>query len=146
MNSTPPLTTDDIAHRLRDADIAPTKQRVAIARVLFEVPDRHLSAQDVLLGVNRRQRHVCRATVYNTLHLFVGRGLVREIPVDAQLTFYDANTDHHHHIFNVDTGELFDVPSAMVEVNLPPLPEHTRHDELSLIIRVRNRHGTSKVV
>ncbi len=145
MTSTVPLSTAELAHRLRNADVAPTKQRLAIAKVLFEAPDQHLSAQDILIGVNRRQRHVCRATVYNTLHLFVNRGLVREIPVDAQLTFYDANTEPHHHVFNIDTGELWDVPSDQVTVSLPPLPLDTHPDEVSLIIRVRNRNSHSQV-
>ncbi|MGF1528648.1 MAG: Fur family transcriptional regulator [Candidatus Competibacterales bacterium] len=129
----------DVAQRLRDAGIAPTRQRMRIATALLETPT-HLSAQELYAKVNRNQRTVCRATVYNTLNLFVSRGLVREIPVDANQTFYDSNVEIHHHIFNVDTGELVDIePDSVIFKSLPPLPADTQQDDISLIIRVRNK-------
>jgi Fur family iron response transcriptional regulator len=127
------------AERLREQGIAATRQRLRIAQALFEHGG-HPSAQDLYLLVNHQQRAVCRATIYNTLNLFVSRGLIQEVSVDSSRTFYDVNTDPHHHIFNIDTGELLDVePTAVSFKKLPPLPLGTQQEDITLIIRVRNK-------
>lgn len=129
----------DVTQRLRRFGISPTRQRLQIAMALFDHGG-HLSAQDLYTLVNTGKRSVCRATVYNTLHLFVSRGLVREVSLDSSRTFYDTNTQHHYHIYNVDTGELIDInPEAVEFKNLPDIPADTQQEEITLIIRVRNR-------
>jgi len=132
----------DITQRLRRFGISPTRQRLQIAMALFDHGG-HLSAQDLYTLVNRGKRSVCRATVYNTLHLFVSRGLIREISLDSSRTFYDTNTQPHHHIYNVDTGELIDVAPETVEFKrLPDIPPDTQQEDITLIIRVRNKRQT----
>lgn len=122
------------AHR-----IAPTSQRVEIAQVLFARPQ-HLSADEVLAQVNRDRSRVSKATVYNTLGLFAQHGLIREVIVDPTRVFYDSNIDEHHHIYNVDTGELTDVDAAAVSIGqLPNLPDGTVADGIEVVIRVRGR-------
>lgn len=126
------------AERLRQQGIAATRQRLRIAKALIEHGG-HPSAQDLYLLVNRQQRAVCRATIYNTLNLFVSKGLIQEVSVDSSRTFYDVNINPHHHFFNVDTGELLDVePNSVSFKELPPLPMGTQQEEITLIIRVRN--------
>ncbi|MCP5421012.1 MAG: transcriptional repressor [Gammaproteobacteria bacterium] len=131
------------AERLRQQGIAATRQRLRIAKALFEHGG-HPSAQDLFLLANRQQRTVCRATIYNTLNLFVSKGLIQEVSVDSSRTFYDLNIDPHHHIFNIDTGELLDVePAAVSFKELPPLPQGTQQEEITLIIRVRNTRAAA---
>ncbi|RMG27440.1 MAG: transcriptional repressor [Gammaproteobacteria bacterium] len=130
---------EQTAQRLRQAGIQPTTQRVDIARVLF-ARHRHLCAEDVLREVTAAGFRVSKATVYNTLGLFARRGLVREVIVEPGRVFYDPNTQPHHHFYNVDTGELIDVPSSECTLQqLPAPPEGTTTEAVDVIIRIRNR-------
>lgn len=134
-----PPARDEILARLAGHDIAPTQQRVEIAQALFARPQ-HLCADQVLALVNRDGEVVSKATVYNTLGLFARRGLVREVVVDPNRLFYDTTTHRHHHFFNVDTGELTDIPEGLPEIaRLPPLPEGVEALGVEVIIRIRGR-------
>ena len=129
----------DAAERLRRAGIPPTRQRLAIARVLFARPV-HLSADQVLARVRERMPEVSRATVYNTLKLFREKHLIRELVVDPERVFYDSNTDPHYHLFDVRTGELSDVSADELKiVGTPSLPPGLELEEVDVIIRVRSR-------
>ena len=134
-----PLNKAGVVELLQRHGILPTQQRIDIAHYLFQQPQ-HLSAEAVLEGVNDARHRVSKATVYNTLGLFVRAGLVREVLIDPERVFYDSNTAPHHHIYNLDTGELRDVQLAGVRVaRLPELPAGTTLDSLELVVRVRNR-------
>jgi len=118
--------------------VTPTQQRVDIGQMLFARPQ-HLSADQLLAQVNGEGNHVSKATVYNTLNLFARKGLVREVIVDPSRVFYDSNTSQHHHFFNIDTGELTDVPlPTLVMEQLPPLPQGTVATGVDVIIRLRS--------
>lgn len=128
----------ELAGMLKRHDILPTQQRLLIARTLFERP-RHLSADQVLREVNAGDAHVSKATVYNTLGLFARNGLINEVIVDPTRVFYDPNTSHHHHFYNIDTGELTDIDADDLDVGeLPNLPEGTMPDGIDVIVRVRS--------
>ncbi len=123
---------------LRQHGVLPTQQRLLIAQVLF-ARHQHYSADQVMRQVNAGEEHVSKATVYNTLGLFARTGLVREVIVDPMRIFYDPNTTHHHHFYNVDTGELLDIDSGSVRISaLPNLPAGTTGAGVDVIIRVRN--------
>ena len=81
-----------------------------------------------------------KATVYNTLNLFVECGLLRALTVDRDRVYYDSTVEPHHHFYNVDTGEMIDVPESAVDVAaLPAAPAGTEAEGYEVIIRVRNR-------
>ena len=131
----------DIASQLRKVGITPTQQRVQIAEILFARPQ-HMSADQVLALVNRDGPTASKATIYNTLGLFARKGLVREVIVDPSKVFYDSNTTVHHHFFNVDTGELTDIPAdELVLNNMPELPPGTESAGIDVIFRIRSRDG-----
>lgn len=134
-----PLDRDQVAGLLEEHGILPTQQRVDIAHLLFQRAQ-HLAAEQVLAQVNDSYGHVSKATVYNTLGLFVRRGLVREVLIEPGRTFYDSNTRDHHHLYNVDTGELSDIPASSVQIDGEPvLPAGTEVEGMDLVIRVRRR-------
>ena len=131
-------TAEELTGLLRAHGILPTQQRLQIARVLFANPT-HVSAEQVMLQVNNGQEHVSKATVYNTLGLFARNGLVNEVIVDPTRVLYDPNTTHHHHFYNVDSGELTDIAADnLVLGELPDLPEGTTVTGVDVIIRIRN--------
>jgi Fur family iron response transcriptional regulator len=139
-----PLPREEIASLLRRHDIAPTHQRIEIAYVLFEQRT-HLSADQVLALVNARHDEVSKATVYNTLRLFLEKGLVRELIVDPVKVFYDPNTTPHHHFYDMDTGVLTDIPAESVRIEgLPPLPAGMIAAGVDVVIRTRRADSTAR--
>jgi Fur family iron response transcriptional regulator len=131
------ITREQVAQRLRAHGITPTHQRIEIAYVLFERHE-HLSADQILAAVNARFAETSKATVYNTLHLFRERKLIRELVVDPSKVFYDPNTAPHHHFFDVVTGRLTDIPADAVRIaDLPPLPPGVVADGVEVVIRTR---------
>ncbi len=141
MIETPPIwnpTRESLASQLRHFGIQPTQQRLEIAQVLFERPQ-HLSADQLLAKLNLQETLASKATVYNTLNLFVQKGLVREVIVDPAKVFYDPSTHPHHHFYNVDTGELMDIGNDALTVgDLPPPPAGTCTEGVDVIVRIRN--------
>ncbi len=130
---------DDFVALLRRHRINPTRQRVQIGRVLFSRPG-HWSADAILAAVNEVRPATSKATVYNTLNLFVERGLIREVIAHPNKVFYDANTAPHYHFYHVDTGELTDIPTSDLPlVRLPELPEGTVPEGVDIVVRVRSR-------
>ena len=113
---------DRIERLLRERGILPTRQRVAIGRVLF-ARRQHLSAPELHRRVRRHDPALSsRGTVYNTLELFARHGLVRELSMDSprgKLRLYDTNLQPHHHLYHIDTGKIEDLDSDRVSVRVP---------------------------
>ncbi|MEM9404292.1 MAG: Fur family transcriptional regulator [Pseudomonadota bacterium] len=131
-----------LADKLAKHDVVPTPQRLEIAAILLDGP-RHLSADQILDALRTNGSKVSKATVYNTLHLFGEKGLVREVHVDPTRTFFDSTTRPHHHFYNVDSGELSDIPRDAIAIQgVPELPHGTEQESVEVLIRVRNRPST----
>jgi len=124
--------------RLRAVGLRPTRQRLALARLLFDNEDRHITAEQLhgeALGADIR---VSLATVYNTLHQFTEAGLLREVVVEPGRSYFDTNTADHHHSFCEATSKLQDIPGRDVVVSEFPLPPlGTEICRVDVIIRVR---------
>ncbi len=98
----------------------------------------HLSADQILARVNSRYAEASKATVYNTLKLFLEKKLIRELIVDPAKVVYDPNTEPHHHLYDVVSGRLTDIPAKDVRVaGLPPLPAGTVAEGVDIIVRTR---------
>ena len=131
-------TSPDFSARLRAAGLRPTRQRVALARVLFEGDHRHVTAESLHAEVRSTRIPVSLATVYNTLNQFRDAGLLREVVVAPGRSYFDTNTGHHHHFYVEPDGELHDFPSDKVTIaGLPPPPKGTRLNRVDVIVRVR---------
>ncbi len=137
MNLEPTASRESVAQLLRAHGITPTHQRIEIALVLFE-KRWHPSADQILAAVNVRYAESSKATVYNTLKLFLNKGLVRELIVDPNKVFYDSNTGVHHHFYDVVSGEITDISAAGVHIDgLPPLPPGMVTAGIDIIVRTR---------
>ena len=134
-----PMQRGEIAELLRTHGIAPTHQRIEIAGVLFSRCE-HLSADRLLAIVNSRFSEVSKATVYNSLRLFLEKNLIREVIVDPSRVFYDPNTAPHHHFYNMVSGELTDIRDDKLRLaGMPALPEGMVADSIDVIVRIRPR-------
>ena len=130
-------TRDNMADLLRRHDINPTHQRIEIAHALFSLQE-HLSADQIMAIVNERHSETSKATVYNTLNLFLEKKLIREVIVDPTKVFYDPNTSPHYHFFNVATGNLTDIDAESIAITgLPELPDGVTTDGIDIIVRIR---------
>ncbi len=131
-------TRDNLADALRAHGISPTHQRIEIAHAIFSRGG-HLSADQILALVNGRAAETSKATVYNTLSLFLEKRLIREVIVDPSKVFYDANTTPHYHFYNVDSGDLTDIDARDIRVSgLPPLPRGMAAEGMDIIVRIRS--------
>lgn len=130
-------TRDNLADKLRAHGINPTHQRIEIAYALFSRHE-HLSADQVMAIVNERHSETSKATVYNTLNLFLEKMLIREVIVDPNKVFYDPNTEPHYHMYDLQSGRLTDIHAADIKVTgLPELPPGIVTEGMDIIIRVR---------
>jgi len=126
-----------VIDRLRAAGLRPTRQRLALAKLLFDGGDRHVTAEMLHAEVLNANVRVSLATVYNTLHQFTSCGLLREIVVDASRSYFDTNMSEHHHFYMEDGGELLDIPGDEIVVSrLPAVPQGKQIKRVEVIVRV----------
>jgi Fur family iron response transcriptional regulator len=135
------MTRDEAAQLLAGHGVLATSQRVAIAQLILARPQ-HLSAEQIIGAIRASGLQISKATVYNTLNLFRERGLLRTVDVDPTRQYYDSSTSPHHHFYNVDTGELTDIPPESVLLDVvTPLPTGTVQAGVDVVVRVRGeRH------
>ena len=132
------MNLGNIEEILRKARLRPTRQRVALAELLFSKGDRHLSAEDLHEEAREAGADVSLATIYNTLHQFTENGLLRAISVDSTKTYFDTNTGNHHHFYLEESNEVVDMPEGYVSVaNLPSPPDGMEISRVDVVVRVK---------
>jgi Fur family iron response transcriptional regulator len=109
-----------LVERLKQAGLRPTRQRLALAKLLFDPGFRHVTAEQLHAEAQGANVRVSLATVYNTLHQFTEQRLLREVVVEAGRSYFDTNTGDHHHFYFEATGELQDVAGSAVVIRLQP--------------------------
>jgi len=135
-------TSIDIETRVRRAGLRPTRQRVALADLLFAQGDRHLSAEELHEEAQGAGVAVSLATVYNTLHQFTEAGLLRILAVEGARTYFDTNTSDHHHFYVEGENRVMDIEHGPVCVtNLPTPPEGMEIANVDIVIRLRPKRG-----
>lgn len=135
-----PSRTPCLTAVLRMAGLRPTRQRVALAELLFAGSHRHVSAEQLHGEATAARVGVSLATIYNTLHQFQQAGLLREVAVDASRSYFDTDTSDHHHFYLEDEGRVIDIPaSAIVIRNLPEPPIGTEVTHVDVVVRVRRQ-------
>ncbi len=131
-----------IAEKLRSAGLRPTRQRLALAKILFSNGDRHVSAEDLHREACAAKVLVSVATVYNTLNQFTAAGLLREVAIEGDRSFFDTNTSNHFHFYHEKEGRLFDIGTENLEIKgLPSAPEGTEIDRIDVIVRLKKREN-----
>lgn len=124
--------------RLRAAGLRPTRQRLALAQILFGQGDRHVTAESLFNEAKSQRIDVSLATVYNALHDFTGKDMLREISIDSNSSYFDTNTGDHHHFFFERSGKLQDIPSEHINIaSLPEAPAGAQISRVDVIIRVK---------
>jgi Fur family iron response transcriptional regulator len=126
------------AERLRAAGLRPTRQRVALADLIFERGDRHLTAEALQEDASANGVSCSLATIYNTLHQFTDAGMLRVLSLDSNKTFFDTNVSDHHHFIVEGSDEVLDIKSGDINVvGLPDVPEGMEIANVDVIVRLR---------
>ena len=123
-------------NKLSNSGIRPTKQRMILAKLLFEKGDRHISAEEIFEEVKKEDRKISLATIYNTLKQFSNIGLLKELVIDQNKSIYCTNHDSHYHLYIEDEGKLIDIPQKNVDLNIPQIPACLKLHNIDVIIRV----------
>ena len=123
--------------QLNSVGLRPTSQRMIIAKILFDGTDKHVTAEMLHYEVMKSQIKVSLATVYNTLHLFTELGLLREIIVASDCSYFDTNTSNHYHFYHEDTRELIDIHGNDIRIDrLPTPPEGSQITRVDVVVNV----------
>jgi len=117
--------------------IRPTKQRMILAKLLFEKGNRHISAEDLFYEVRNEDRKISLATIYNTLKQFTSLGLIREIVVDQNKSLYCTNKESHYHLYIEDENKVIDIPTKNIDLNIPSIPACLKLHDVDVIVRIR---------
>jgi Fur family transcriptional regulator, iron response regulator len=137
-----PTTAEELRHSatLRAHGLRPTRQRVAMMRLLFSGDDRHVSAEDMRAEADASGGRLPLATVYNSLRQFVEVGLLREVATIETRCIFDTRTDAHHHFLQSETGEMTDISNDGVAfARLPEPPEGMEIAGCEVTIRLRRK-------
>ncbi len=135
-------TNSKAAEHLRSVNLRPTRQRLALAGLLFGQGDQHVTAESLYDKAQTSGIKVSLATVYNALHQFTAAGLLRQVIVDSSRSYFDTKIENHHHFYFEDTGEIADIPgdwdgnriAAIAPANFPAGMELSRVD---IVVRLR---------
>lgn len=131
----------DVTNILRTAGLRPTRQRVSLAELLYSKGDRHISAELLHEEAVAAAVPVSLATVYNTLHQFTEAGLLREVAIDGNKTYFDTRVSEHHHFFIEGENRVIDIPGSGVGIgDLPEIPEGMEVTRVDVVVRLREKN------
>jgi len=134
-----PRFAKSILDDLRTAGLRPTRQRIALARLLFSQGNRHVTAESLYQEAMATGSTVSLATVYNALHDFTNKGLLHEITIDPTRSYFDTNTTEHHHFYFEKSGRLEDIDLKQIKIEtIPEAPSGATIARVDIIIRVDN--------
>ena len=134
-------------NRLRSSGLRPTKQRLAICKVLFDRKDTfHFTIDNLKKKIEKNiKSNISLATVYNTVHAFKNHGYLKEISLQGNKTFFDTNSTSHHHFYDQDTGDLMDIKNEDISINnLPHPPKGKKINEVEVTVSVANNNHNQK--
>jgi len=133
--------------RLRVSGLRPTKQRLAICKVLFNRKETFHFTIDQLKKIVERnaKKKISLATLYNTVHAFEKKGYLKEISLKGNQTFFDTNTKSHHHFYDEETTELTDIKNENISINnLPKIPNGKKIKDIEITIKVASNYQKQK--
>ena len=133
--------------RLRASGLRPTKQRLAICKILFDRKETfHFTIEKLKKILEKdNKKKISLATLYNTVHAFTKKSHLKEISLKGNKTFYDTNTENHHHFYDEDLSQLIDIKNENILINnLPSAPIGKKIKEIEIVIRVASNNQKQK--
>ena len=134
-------------NRLRASGLRPTKQRVEICKVLFDRKETFHFTIDKLKKIIEKNTNgkISLATLYNTIHAFKNNGYLKEILLHGNKTFFDTNSKNHHHFFDQQTGDLFDIKDEDILLSkMPAAPKGKKIKNVEVTVSIENNYHNQK--
>ena len=131
----------DIFKKLRSSGLRPTKQRVEIAKFLFERDKTfHFTVESLNKLLSKKLiSKIALATIYNTVHAFKAAGHLSEVDVRGKKTYFDTNITNHHHFYDSETSELIDIDSSEIVIQkIPKAPNGKKIKNVEVFINLKN--------
>ena len=131
----------DILKKLRSSGLRPTKQRVEIAKFLFEREKTfHFTVESLnKLLTKKTPSKIALATIYNTVHAFKTAGHLSEVEVRGNKTYFDTNVSNHHHFYDSETAELIDIDANDIIIQkIPKAPNGKKIKNVEVFINLKN--------
>ena len=126
---------------LKDNGLKLTTQRNLVIKQLLNGKDKHFTAEDLYEKVKLTKKKISLATIYNTLHSFVEKKILKLIAVKEGKTIFCTNMKNHYHFFNPKTGKLTDIPYKGIKINkLPKPPKGTKIDNIEITINLNTKN------
>ena len=129
--------------RLRSSGLRPTKQRLAICKILFDRKDTFHFTIEELKRITEKdgRKKISLATLYNTVHAFKNKGYLKEISLKENKTFFDTNTKKHHHFYDENVSQLVDIDEKNVSINyLPRAPRGKKIKSIEVLVKIANNN------
>jgi len=133
--------------KLRASGLRPTRQRLAICKILFNRKETFHFTIDQLKKITEKniKKKISLATLYNTVHAFEKKGYLKEISLKGNKTFFDTNTKNHHHFYDEETLQLTDIKNENISINnLPKIPYGKKIKDIEITIKVANNYQKQK--
>ena len=131
----------DIFNKLRSSGLRPTKQRVEIAKYLFEREKTfHFTVESLnKLLEKKTTSKFALATIYNTVHAFKDAGHLSEVEVRGKKTYFDTNVSDHHHFYDSENSELIDIDANEIVIQkIPKAPHGKKIKNVEVFINLKN--------
>ena len=125
--------------RLRVSGLRPTKQRLAICKVLFDRKETfHFTIEKLKKIIEKEsKKKISVATLYNTVHAFKEKGYLKQISAKGDKNFFDTNTKHHHHFYDEDMSQLMDIEDKNISINyLPKTPNGKKIKSVEVLVKI----------
>ena len=133
--------------RLRSCGLRPTRQRLMICEALFKTKKTfHFTIENLKKIIDKRDKNkISLATLYNTIYAFKKNGFIKEIPFKANKTFFDTNTNDHHHFFDEKTKKIIDINDYNISVcKIPKIPFGKKISGIEVMIKIVNSNHNQK--
>ena len=135
------ITNNNFVTFLKRNHLKPTVQRFTLVKLLFDGKNKHFTAEDLYEKVKLKKNKISLATIYNTLHSFVEKKLLKQVSIKDGKTIFCTNMSSHHHFFNSVTGKLIDIPRNKIQLDkIPKAPEGLKIDSVDVVINLTKKN------
>ena len=125
---------------LKNLNLRPTAQRLAITEILLNKGNLHLTAFALEKLLRKKNFSISRATIYNNLNELSSKGFLKKVLVKKDKMWFDTNLSEHHHFYDEEKDQLTDIDEKQIEFSrFPNLPKGKRLKSLSIIIKVQSK-------
>ena len=129
--------------KLRKSGLRPTKQRLKICEILFNSNKTfHFTVNDLTkMAENKENINISLATIYNTIHAFIKKGYLKEIPINSNQSYFDTNTSHHHHFFDEKKRELIDLENKDIDpIKINKTIPGKKINSIEVLVKIENEN------